>query len=243
MKSKQEQLLNRGYLPEKEESKYLQLSFDERIKLLRSKISTERTLGARLLAISKDKRAIEHLMYAIKHEKKLYSKIEVCNSLVSFGQLSIKPLTTLLGEIGANQHKSLPEKGFKKSNYPLPRDIASRTLARIGKSALPELIRTLNAENEQQLSEAIDAIGFICFYDYQPEIYSSLKDCFSKYNTNNLIKWKVIRAMSGFPESESFLQEQRQLIQVERIHIEIERSLLMIKKRIESQTVTLAKIA
>jgi hypothetical protein len=54
MKSKQEQLTNRGYLIEGEESKYLCLSFDEKIKLLQSKTATDRTLGARLLVDSKE---------------------------------------------------------------------------------------------------------------------------------------------------------------------------------------------
>ena len=53
-KSKQEQLIIRGYLPEGAESKYSYVTFDEKIKLLQSKIPTNRTLGARLLADTKN---------------------------------------------------------------------------------------------------------------------------------------------------------------------------------------------
>jgi len=42
---------------------------------------------------------------------------------------------------------------------------------------------------------------------------------------NNLIKWKIIRAMSGFVESKPFLEEQKQLIEDTRLLQEIERSL------------------
>jgi hypothetical protein len=271
MKSEQEQLTNRGYLIEGEESKYLCLSFDEKIKLLQSKTATDRTLGARLLVDSKENKVIEYLINALMIEKKLYSKIDICNSLVFFGQPSIKPLIAIFGRVGTNQHKRAPEKEFKKNNYPLPRDIASRTLVRIGKNALPELVKILDSENENQLSEAIDAIGFICFYDYtdlqlicnneyryncqdemvkpprirdfviiqqtisvpvyKSEIYTKLRTCYLKNSKNDLIRWKIIRAMSGFSESKSFLQEQKQKLRDKRLIKEIERSLSLIKKR------------
>lgn len=232
MKSKQEQLRSRGYLAEGVESEYLDKSFDEKIELLQSNIPTDRTLGARLLADSKNSKAINYLINALTVEKKLYPKIEICDSLVSCGQQSIKPLIEILGKIGTNQHKRIPEKEFKKDSYPLPRDIASRTLVRFGHAALNELEKVLNSKYKGQLSEAIDAVGFICFYDCKPDIYTKLRDCYLKNSQNDLIKWKIIRSMSGFPESESFLQEQKQIIHNERLQKEIGRSLLLIKKRI-----------
>jgi hypothetical protein len=45
MKSKQEQLLSRGYLAKGVESEYLDKSLDEKIELLQSKIPTDRTRG------------------------------------------------------------------------------------------------------------------------------------------------------------------------------------------------------
>ena len=228
MKSTKKQLNNRGYLPEGAEHKYFDISFDEKIKLLQSKIPADRTLGARLSAGSKDSKTVAYLINALKKEKKLYSKIEICNTLVSFGLMSVKPLTAILGIIGTNQHKTVPEKEFKKDNYPLPRDIAGRTLAKIGKIALPELLEVLKNGNEKQISEAVDAVGFICFYESKPEIYSILTECYSKHTQNNLIKWKIIRAMSGFSESITFLQEQ--IIENYRLRKEIKRSLSLIKK-------------
>lgn len=231
MKSKHEQLANRGYLTDGADSKYLNLTFIGKIKLLQSKIPTERTLGAKLLADSKDNKAAEYLVNALTVEKKLYCKIEICNSLVSCGQLSIKHLIEILGTVGTNQHKKVPQKKFKKDSYPLPRDIAARTLVRFGKDALSELMEILENGDEKQLSEAIDTIGFICFYEYKPEIYIKLKDCYLKNSKNKLIKWKIIRAMSSFPKSKTFLQEQKQRLQNKRLLQEIERSLLLIKMR------------
>ncbi len=234
MKSKQEQLISRGYLTERVKSEYLDKSFDEKVELLQSKIPTDRTLGARLLANSKNDKTIDYLINALTVEKKLYSKIEISNSLVSCGQPSIKPLIEILGKVGTNQHARVPEKEFKKDSYPLPRDIASRTLVRFGQAALNELEKVLNSRDKKQLSETIDAIGFICFYDCKHEIYTKLGDCYSKNSQNNLIRWKIIRAMSGFSESEPFLQEQKQIIHNERLQKEIRRSLRLIKKKIDN---------
>jgi len=79
------------------------------------------------------------------------------------------------------------------------------------------------------LSELIDTIGFICFYESQENIFDTLKNCFYRNEQNDLIKWKIVRAMSAFPESDSFLREQLQLSN-ESLKLEIERSLSLIKK-------------
>ena len=237
MNNKYRNLISRGYIEKEIENKYINLSIDAQIKLLQNKIPTNRTIGARLLnknnlsiKINYNK-IIELLIEQLKIEKKLYPKIEISNSLISFGKLSVKPLINILGKIGNNQHKKVPEKKFLKNNYPLPRDIASRTLSRMGSNALSELVEAIKTIDTEQLSEAIEAIGFICFYDYQPNIFEKLVKCYHQNATNNLIKWKIIRAMSGLFESKLFLQEQKNTTQNKRIISEIDRSLLLIKKR------------
>lgn len=82
----------------------------------------------------------------------------------------------------------------------------------------------------EQLSEGIDTIGFICFYKYNSFFYKELENCYYKNNQNDLIKWKIIRAMSGFKESEYFLQEQKDIIKNSRLEKEIERSLRLIQR-------------
>ena len=182
MMTKQKQLFSRGYVEDEIESKYLNFSFYEIIDLLQSKNPTDRTIGARLLSKRKEKEKINLLIKALTIEKKLYSKLEICNSLVNCGEISIKPLIEMLGKIGINQHKEIPQKEFKKDSYPLPRDIVSRTLIRFEETALSYLEEILNIENMEQLSEGIDTIGFICFYKYNSFFYKELENCYYKNN-------------------------------------------------------------
>lgn len=235
MKSNKEQLEKRGFLSKEFNTGSYDLSLNEKFRLLQSKIPTDRTFAARLLKNENEvKNVIEHLIKALIIEKKLYVKIEISNTLISYGKLSVKPLIKVLGEIGNNQHKVVPEKEFKKKNYPLPRDISSRILAHIGKNALPELLNNLERLDIKQQLEAIDAVGFICFYDYCPNTYELLKKCYLQNSENELIKWKIIRALSGFAESENFLEIEKINHQNKRLKEEIKRSVSLIKKRIEN---------
>jgi len=225
MKSSKAALIDRGFLEKDAEAVYLELNFEEKLNLLQSPLAVERTLGARLLCCENPEVSIPLLIEALKTEKKLYSKIGICNTLISFGQASVKSLIEQLGEIGNNQYKTIPQEKFNKKSYPLPRDIAARTLANIGTAALPDLLKTLSTGSMSQLSEAVDAIGHICFYDYQNGIFEQLLSCFERNKESELIRWKIVRAMSAFPESKSFLEEQSQMEQNKGIVLEIERSL------------------
>jgi len=233
MKSKIEELENRGYIANGIEQNYPDASFEQRKKLLKSKFPCERTLGARLLGNYHDLRAIDCLIDAFIKEKKLYTKIEISNSLVSYGKDAVIPLIQLLGKIGNNQHTSIPETEFKKKSYPLPRDIAARTLIRIGTVVLPDLVNALKSKDESLLSELIDAIGYICFYNPQSNLFGELKDCFYRNEKNELIKWKLFRAMSAFPGGRLFLSGQKE--NSGRLKCEIERSLILLRKHITTK--------
>lgn len=230
MRSSNEDLERRGFLAEGEEIPFINLANSLKLQLLKSQIPKERTLGARL-AKGIGESAISALIAALKVEKKLYPKIEICNTLVEFGIIAVKPLIQQLGQIGNNQHKDIPNKAFEKDSYPLPRDIAARTLAHIGIVALPSLLKVLEEENLSRLSEAIDAIGFICFYNHQPEVSEKLISCYKSNIGNDLICWKLIRAMSGFPESKEFLMKQRNISADPMIIQEIDRSIRLLNKR------------
>lgn len=226
MKSDIEQLERRGFVANGDEDKLFDTSFEQCIRLLKSNIPIERTLGARLLSVQNNLRAIEYLVEGLKIEKKLYCKIEIGNALVTFDKDSVKPLIEQLGKIGNNQYRKVPEKCSKKKSFPLPRDIAGRVLIRIGENALPDLLNVLESRDLIRMSEAIDAIGFICFYEKQSSVYEKLVACFDRNRDNDLITWKIVVAMSAFPESESFLNEQKQRFDTQLLLSEIERSLL-----------------
>ncbi len=233
MKSNRVELVGRGFLELGVEGNYIDLTCAEKVALLKSGIAQDRTLGARLLACNGGS-AVNDLVQALTVEKKLYPKIEICNTLVTLGEVAVKPLIAQLGRIGSNQHNDLPSKAFGKDSYPLPRDIAARTLAHIGVAALPDLLNVLDEDDLLKLSEAIDAIGFICFYNCQPGIFEKLVNCYKSNIKNELICWKLIRAMSGLPESAEFLIQQRPICKNLIIEKEIDRSIRLINKRIDS---------
>ena len=231
MKSSEKQLQTRGYFSNKTESEFAKKNFDKLIELLNSKSAVERTVSARLISKTKNPKSIPYLCLSLEKEKKLYTKIEICNSLVSYGKSALPELVKLLGKIGNNQHKHIPKTEFKKNNYPLPRDIVARIIIRIGKVALPLLTENLKSDNTQIISETIDAIGYICFYDRQDEVMFDLTNCYKYYSENELIKWKIIRALSAFPDSEKFLTNEYGLIENNRIKLEIKRSKKLITRK------------
>ncbi len=180
---------------------------------------------------NKTSQTVELLIKALKTERKLYPKIEICNTLSSLTDLAVKPLIACLGQIGINQHLSVPKKEFLKDSYPLPRDIAARTLINIGSVALPELVKVLEIVDEKVLSELIDAIGHINFNSSSMDIFFPLKACYERNQSEGFIKWKIIRAFSGVQESEMFLHELQIATEDQRLKREIERSLRLIEKR------------
>lgn len=230
MRSKQEQLKNRGFIPNEVISEFENISFNKKINLLVSKIASERTLGARLLKEDKTQEVIAQLINALKVENKLYSKIEICNTLSQMNELAIDPLIKCLGMIGSNQHKTVPEKEFHKDSYPLPRDIAGRVLIRIGEKAIPKLLRALETNDTRILPELIDVIGHINFNSKLKNNHSPLIICYNRNSTSALIKWKIIRAFSGIVESEPLLNKLYLEEGSERLQKEIERSLRLINR-------------
>ncbi|TAJ11372.1 hypothetical protein DMA11_17175 [Marinilabiliaceae bacterium JC017] len=233
IKSTEEQLEKRGFLPEEFDTKSYDLTTEEALELLQSKAPKERTLAARLLPKEGElERAVDGLLNALILEKKLYSKMEISNALARCGEIAIRPLIGQFGRIGENQHQTVPDKAFKKLNYPLPRDIAARTIIRIGSSALPDLLKFIETAKEEQLSEAIDAIGFICFYNGSKGVFHKLKNRYESIKDNDLVKWKIIRACSGLPESLGFLQQEKEELASPRLQREIDRSIGLIRQRV-----------
>ena len=199
MKSSKTSLMSRGWVDPEMVKHYLDFVPAQLDILIHSIIPSERTLAVKIISIKKMKEFIPELCNLLVKEKKLYTKIAICECLSGFGIKSIKYLLPLLGKIGRNQHKVLPSKLFEKNNYPLPRDIAARTIIRIGKPALPYLNIILLNGDRIQILEAIDAIGFITFYSknnisLKPliKLYRSIK------GTDELIEWKIVRAFEAF---------------------------------------------
>jgi HEAT repeat protein len=194
---------NRGEVSENELDEFYNLSDNELIQLLKSTKPTERTCAAKILGERKPENAIIVFCQALKTEKSLYSKIAISEALGKIGLPALPELIKLLGKIGNNQHKFLPEKPFEKKNYPLLRDIAARTITKIGESALELLIKSIPDLQKESLSEAIDTIGFISYYSKNHHAFKTVKKLINQYKDDEVILWKLIRALQAFPNQES----------------------------------------
>jgi len=223
------QKADRGFVAKGDEINWATRTNNELIDLLKSRIAIERTIGARLLG-SRGDVSVEYLLMALKTEKKLYPRLEICCLLARIGEPSIDGLVQLLGVIGNNQHQTPSEEPFLKNSYPLPRDIAARTLIRIGQAALPVLCGVLDEDNRAKISEAIDAIGFICSIGGADQYLKPLMACYNRFENNDLLRWKLFRAMSSFPESLTFLEKQLPVENNPAIQQEIKRSIRIINK-------------
>ena len=236
--SKQIQRKNRGEVTAIEISEFYKYSDIELIEQLKSANSSVRTCSAIILGERKSEKAIIALCEALKTEKSLYSKIAISCALGKIGLKALPILIKLLGKIGNNQYKDLPEKPFEKWNYPLPRDIAARTITKIGESALELLNESLPILERISLSEAIDAIGFISFYSKNQLAFKTIKNLVNQYKNDDLITWKLIRSLQAFPNQESIklLDYYRLNHPQQIICLEAEHNLEQIQKKIGKQS-------
>lgn len=232
MKKSSETALNsRGIDDSKLIEEYQKLDFSILAEKLKSPLPAERTAAARVLSKHKTEECAMILTHSLIKETKLYSKIAISESLGNLGIISLKYLLPLLGKIGTNQHKTIPDEKFRKKSFPLPRDIVSRTITKIGEKALVPLEEFICNEDDSAVSEALDSYGFIIFYSKQKRDSSTLIRLYRK-TQNLLIKWKTIRALESFNNNESInllenvLKDQNLKI----LHKEAERSLSQIMR-------------
>ncbi len=159
----------------------------------------KRTSAAKLLGERKDKEAVSILCERLRIETALYTRIAISEALGAIGEPAISGLIELLGKVGNNQHQELPQNGFYKKSYPLPRDIAVRTLTKIGKPALKPLEDVVLSGDKTSILEALDGIGHIAFYEDDLSSEIVLQKAYQKYQSDKQILWKIIRAFQSFP--------------------------------------------
>jgi HEAT repeat protein len=197
MKSSLEQLKSRGYVVDEELGKYKFVDNDETIRMLKSKSPTTRTSAAKIIGIRKASSLLPLLCNSLKAERKLYSKIAICEAIEGYGVPALKYLLPLIGKIGKNQHKKIGLVDLKKKSYPLPRDIATRIIIRIGEEALPILENILESGNYEQKVEIVDAIGHIAFNFKDQRSEKVLLNAYKNSN-DQLLRWKILRAFRSF---------------------------------------------
>lgn len=200
MKSSKADLQKRGYVDDVYVKSFAETKPEKLCQLLTSDVAMARTASATIIGQQKLHDYIPMLCGALKVEKALYSKIAISESLSNMGEPAIMPLIELLGIIGNNQHKALPTKAFNKKSYPLPRDIAARTLVKIGEPALTQIETIFEQGKPHQILEAVDVFGHICFNSKKTFSSEALLNCYKKQIKNDVMVWKILRAFSAFKQ-------------------------------------------
>ncbi|WP_338099446.1 hypothetical protein [Methanolapillus africanus] len=165
----------------------------------------ERSAAVHLLSERKDidpEYLTDLILQRLSVENSLYTKIEICSVLEKGGCSTAKKMTAYLGKIGQNQYTALPDSVSKKKSYPLPRDIIARSLGKMDASVLPVLLDVLMSGDASAVSEVLDAIGFLVFYNPQsatPENLDAVLSALTKFSDNDLIQWKLMICLSAFP--------------------------------------------
>lgn len=197
----------RGEISKDDINPYIHFSTHELIEMLESPDPKNRTIAATILGNKKEEDAVESLCNTLKREKALYSRIAMSEALGKIGKPAVVPLSNLLGQIGNNQEKTLPGKYFNKKSYPLVRDMAARTLVKIGKPATIYLIQVLDKNPDIFIKQqAIDALGGIAAKTDDYRALNVIIEYFDIYaydpkNNDGLTIWKLIRSLSAFKDS------------------------------------------
>lgn len=200
----------RGEITQKDLKPYLNCSLDQLIILLNDSEAKKRTIAATILGKNHHNQfVIEMLCLSFKKEKALYSRIAISEALSNMGECAVPYLVNLLGQIGNNQEKSLPEKYFNKKSYPLARDMAARTLIKIGKPATLYLIDVLEGGDDFEIQQALDALGGIAAKTGDRVAWDAISKMFNVKHIDSLNEvtlWKGCRCLSGFKGSKKASQ-------------------------------------
>lgn len=238
MKSSNEDLRKRGFVSKEDILKFQHLANSELFLLINSQVSVERSVAISLLSnrfLTVDLDFVDMLLARLCIEKSLYTKIEICNALEKGDIKTAKQMVAYLGSIGKNQHLFLPEKVSQKKSYPLPRDIIARSLGKMNFRILPILFDVLDSNDEVKVSEVIDAIGFLLFYNpvhVNDDFFKSITNTLDKYSDNNLIVWKCVCCLSSF-RTKASIDVLNQILTSNENHIirsEAQRSLRLISE-------------
>lgn len=191
--------LQRGQTTAEEDARYAAFSSTDLLALLDDAHPQARTSAAKWLGERRYAAAVPVLCAHLQTETALYPRIAICDALAAIGTPAIPALIALIGRVGANQHTELPQRGFYKKSYPLPRDLAVRTLIRIGPAALPSLEQVIQSGERSVVLDAIDAVGHIAFYSRDTRSEAVLLAAYQTHSADAVVRWKLIRAFQSFP--------------------------------------------
>ncbi|MBP1044707.1 hypothetical protein I6N96_00330 [Enterococcus sp. BWM-S5] len=235
MKSSQQELSNRGYLEKgiissnsaTREELFTQLTNSEPVQ----RSLAARELGNRFILVAGTAEVLlEHLIL----EKKLYTRLEICQALAKGDALTVYAMIPYLNTIGNSQYRSIAEaKTSKKKSYPLPRGIVARTLGNMGAFAADILLE--NLKQKEYAAEMIEGLGYLTYN--KPELqtqenYERAKGYYELYKEDLLFVWKFVIFSSAFPYTytEPTLTEIGRQFSEEAIQQELKRTVVVCKR-------------
>ncbi|MDH6604073.1 hypothetical protein OKW23_001230 [Bacilli bacterium PM5-9] len=195
--------VSRGFLTEEILNENILLSTPILIKQLHIDNPSKRSAAINILSKRSDHdydQYIDTILEMLKHEKSLYTRLEITSVLEKGNETTIKKMINYLGEIGCNQHKILPNVSSKKKSYPLARDLIARTLAKTNPTYIDSLFNVLNSNDVNKIREVIDAIGYQVFYNPQlasKQRYQTIINTINLYK-DEIIMWKCLTCLSAF---------------------------------------------
>jgi hypothetical protein len=233
-----EDLRERGYIEQYDLSKYRNLDKEQLIELLNDKVAINRSSAARVISMKyglNDAELAKIFLEQLVKEKKLYTRLELCSALEKGNEVTAKEMTYYIGRMG-NHHKVLPQRPSLKKSFPLPRDMIARSLGRMSPRIMPVLNDVLDSGDVDIISEVLDAIGYLTFYNEVAATKNNLNkvlETVEKYKDNPVVLWKCIICLSGFPLTDcvkfltKFINENSNSLYVE----EAKRSLKLMEKK------------
>ena len=200
----------RGQINDEYIAIYQSKSENELLELLYSEEAWQRSVAAELLLLTPETTDI--LLKKLQVEKALYTRLAITKKLESGDQETAEKMIAYLARIGNNQHRQ-PIPPSKKQSFPLPRDLIARSLGRMQPAIFSTLLAALKNLSVLQLSEILDAIGYMAFY--QPalvttETYQQLLQIRKTMIDQPLIQWKLVICFSAFPQSKELLLSEKE---------------------------------
>lgn len=233
MKSTRSQLKNRGMASPEEIAACASLPWEQLVEELRSPDPCRRTAAARCMD-PKSKAAAVLLLEQLAQEKCLYTRLAICETLEKGTEETAEKMLPWLGRIGNNQYKALPDKVSAKKSFPLPRDLIARSLARMDMAVFPLLLQLFKTGSEQQISEALDAAGFMAFYHPALAVGENAErilHLLHSHSGSEIIVWKVLLCLSAFPVPEAVRVLERYAVRDDIFGKEAQRSLHLVERK------------
>ena len=234
-KSSAGELRRRGMAAREEIAALEGLPTEARARMLREGEPWARTAAAASFSPARGEDA-ELLLDQLAREKCLYTRLAICESLAGGDRGTAERLAARLGTIGGNQHRALPPRPSAKGSFPLPRDLAARTLGRMDPSVFPVLLEVLGKGDLMALREALDAVGYMAWRCPEVAVEPAAERVLwvmDRHGGDPVLVWKGALCLSAFPVEAGIRRLEELAARPGVLGAEARRSLAVVRRREE----------